>query len=62
MIDFKIIELDNYYDSFNVYKLFEQNKDAIFLDKKAPPFWRCFKITHYSLLRRNLLHLLVRVP
>lgn len=32
MIDFKIIELDNYYDSFNVYKLFEQNKDAIFLD------------------------------
>lgn len=31
MIDFKIIELNEYYDPFNVYKLFK-GKEAIFLD------------------------------
>lgn len=32
MIDFKIKELERYYDPFFVYKLFKNNKDTIFLD------------------------------
>lgn len=32
MINFKIKELDKYYDSFSVYKLFKDDLDSIFLD------------------------------
>ena len=57
MVNFKIEELEKYYDPFHTYRLFKDFKESIFLDSSKEDM----ELSKFSFIGINLLHSFIKL-